>query len=154
MSTIDLIFPIVLTILAVKTSARCPPGFVQGHTVHSCYTYKVTPLPWQEAVKECLVFNGHLPVIEKYMENLFISTLPNIQLAQYYWIGASRGMVAADNGSWTWPDGAPVKFANWNHCKNGTPDSISLSDVIFVIVKLGLQGLLERLRSIVTSHFE
>lgn len=115
MSKISTLFVALLTYLPLPASGRCPPGFVQGHTVHSCYTYKTTPLRWEEAVKECMLVNGHLPTIQRYMENLFVLTLPNLQLARFYWIGASRGIV--DSDGWTWPDGTPVKFANWNYCK-------------------------------------
>lgn len=126
MSKISALFITLLTYLPLPALGRCPPGFVQGHTVHSCYTYKTTPLPWEEAVKECMLVNGHLPAIQRYMENLYVLTLPNLELARYYWIGASRGVV--DSDGWTWPDGTPVKFANWNYCKLSTENDVSGTD--------------------------
>jgi len=90
---------------------RAPKGAVawNGHK----YMAVRNPCRWAEAKKACEDMGGHLLIIDTQEEqNALVAMLVRAGMGRdNFWIGATDEI---EEGAWTWVDGSPVAYSNWN----------------------------------------
>lgn len=104
-----------IIIPAILLHRHRPP---QDVTQFGANYYKVFlgNIGWHEAKRKCESMGGYLAIVGSREEDEFLASLSR----SHVWIGASDEQ---EEGSWTWLDGTPVEYANWdsdepNNAKN------------------------------------
>ncbi|XP_035688627.1 uncharacterized protein LOC118424199 [Branchiostoma floridae] len=92
----------------------CPDGAKlcqHGWTEHNshCYKFMTDHVRWSDAHSMCGKYGAGLASITSQEENDFIQSLISKSPSQEVWIGLRK-----DGESWTWCDGSPVTYSNWN----------------------------------------
>ena len=81
------------------------PGSTGLYVLYNQYNHM---LSWADAEAYCVAEGGHLASVESQEEMLEISLLARGQ--KDLWLG---GTDAGSEGNWTWTNGAPWEFTNW-----------------------------------------
>jgi len=104
--------------IVLSEAATCPSGWsLYNNRCFSWYSPRVT---WGTAEKRCLALGGNLASIHSLAEHDFIRAMIKQKSGGYErlsWIGGSD---AAQEASWLWSDGLPMKYTNWGR---GQPDN-------------------------------
>uniref|UniRef100_A0AC34QUA1 C-type lectin domain-containing protein n=1 Tax=Panagrolaimus sp. JU765 TaxID=591449 RepID=A0AC34QUA1_9BILA len=104
---------------APTTPRICPAGSLKWMSL--CLRFEKNSSAFIIAEDNCVNFGGHLVSIHDGFTNNFIAQNAglyfNSNSETEYWIGGSD-MYTLKN--WTWTDGTPFVFNEWNHQKNAT----------------------------------
>lgn len=68
-------------------------------------------LSWQDARKKCEEMGGSLATANGSLYSSFLVGLAKKGGREGYWLGATDEKT---QGKWTWLDGSPVRYSNWN----------------------------------------
>lgn len=110
-------FPLLLLPFIFSLSYSCPNGtFSSSLNTSICYTVlegAAGKHSWYDGEALCQVqFNGHLASIPNaFLNNFLNGYLDATQSKTLYWIGGTTTI--ASNASWTWTDGTPFTYTNW-----------------------------------------
>lgn len=107
-----LIFALQLAI----SSSSCPAGAVQGLESDNCYEFFTEAATWYEAADICRQRSGRLPSVADAFANAFLIIEQGGKTkAADFWLGGSKGINSPTTStSWTWLDGSPVVYTNWD----------------------------------------
>uniref|UniRef100_A0A1I7Z3X3 C-type lectin domain-containing protein n=1 Tax=Steinernema glaseri TaxID=37863 RepID=A0A1I7Z3X3_9BILA len=116
---------ILLTLLPLLLSlafARkgCPPGALLSRDENSCYTPMFYNADFHTAEKTCVAAGGHLASLHTRYDCAYL-----IDYEHLYWLG---GRDLYNNDTWTWTDGSPFNFNNWEAGGNVDGDDCLLMD--------------------------
>jgi len=104
-----LLWTTILAALVVPTvllRRHRPPQDVTQFGEHY-YKVFLENISWHEAKRKCESMGGYLAIVTGKEEDEFLASLSR----SHVWIGASD---EKEEGNWTWIDGSPVEYANWD----------------------------------------
>ncbi|CAJ0945532.1 unnamed protein product, partial [Mesorhabditis belari] len=93
-----------------NAALSCPPGSTYVDEVQSCLHADNNLVSFALADKYCQAYNGHLFSIHDLDTDSFLTGVSYAEISRgYFYIGGRK------NGtSWTWTDGTPWDYDNWN----------------------------------------
>jgi len=115
---VALLLSAVFVLSEAMLIARCPGGW--SYFNHRCFNFYKPRVTWGNAEKRCQALGGNLASVNSLAEHNFIRHMIRRITVRYdrlSWIGGSD---AAQERTWLWSDGLPMKYTNW---APGQPDN-------------------------------
>merc|ERR1739838_22611 len=108
---------LLCAVIVLSEAFTCPSGWSLYN--RRCFQFSNSLKMWGDAEKKCLSLGGNLASIHSLEEHNFIRSLikKGSGSDKLTWIGGSD---AAQEGTWLWSGGLPMKYTNWGA---GQPDN-------------------------------